>query len=148
VAGPQNYLIPCQVNITLLTVLLSSWNRIPTKFDSLELSSWLWQVKDSFLLCVWLKRKEFEIIEGNKKKCRFYLYPNIWKWYKTLSYTIRLSVTIKEYKEIPFSQRWHSLLEVAHHSRHKMLGRAPKMSWALWWRLEGVWKLIAPWCKI
>jgi len=34
------------------------------------------------------KRKEFEIIEGTKKMCRFYLYPNIWKWYKTLSYTI------------------------------------------------------------
>jgi len=28
-----------------------------------------------------------------------------------LSYTIRLSVTIKEYKEVPLSKRLHSLLE-------------------------------------
>jgi len=40
-----------------------------------------------------------------------FIYPNIWKWYKTLSYTIRLSVTIKEYKEVPLSLRGrtHSL---------------------------------------
>jgi len=28
----------------------------------------------------------------------------VWKWYKTLSYTIRLSVTTKEYKEVPLAQ--------------------------------------------
>ena len=46
---------------------------------------------------------------------------------QTLSYTIRLSVTIKEYKEDPLSQRLHSLLEASHHSKYKMFGRAPKM---------------------
>jgi len=40
-----------------------------------------------------------------QEKVSLLWYSNIWKWYKMLSYTIRLSVTIKEYKEVSFSQR-------------------------------------------
>ena len=46
---------------------------------------------------------------------------------KMLSYTIRLSVTIQQYKEVPLSlsQRLHSLLKAAYDSKYRMFGRAP-----------------------
>jgi len=40
-----------------------------------------------------------------QKNVTFYWYSNLWKWYKMLSYLIRLCVIIKEYKEIPLAQR-------------------------------------------
>jgi len=50
-------------------------------------------------------KKEFKIYKKTRKSVTFYWYSNIWKLYKTHSYTIRLSVTIKEYKEVLLSQR-------------------------------------------
>ena len=41
---------------------------------------------------------------------------------KMLSYTIRLSVTIKEYKEVPLSLRPYSLLEAASDPKCMMSG--------------------------
>jgi len=35
-----------------------------------------------------MQKKGIQDISEDKKKCHFYLYSNIWKWYKTLSYTI------------------------------------------------------------
>jgi len=57
------------------------------------------------LLYVWFSmHKGIQDTSEDKKKCHFYWYSNMWKWCKALSYTIRLSVITKEYKEVPLVQ--------------------------------------------
>ena len=64
------------------------------------------------------ENKKFKTKAEAKRKSVTFIYIQIYESdtrYKTLSYTIRLSVTIKEYKEVPLSlslfQRPYSLLE-------------------------------------
>jgi len=64
------------------------------------------------------ENKKFKTKAEAKRKSVTFIYIQIYESdtrYKTLSYTIRLSVTIKEYKEVPLSlfQRPYSLLEAA-----------------------------------
>jgi len=52
-----------------------------------------------------------------------------------LLYTkIRLSVTVKEYKEVPLSLRGRTHSSAICYSEYRMLGREPKQDWILWQR--------------